>query len=113
MVVAYMIQFDHREIKFARSQVAFKKGSTSNCQEKCWNEMIEDPWMGIYKINDDKPITVNEHFMSDTEVAASLVQFRTESVCLSDSLSESSLLLEHEHLSEFESDDDFRGKEIM
>ena len=93
--------------------MALKMGSTSNCQEKCWNEMIEDPWMGIYKINDDKPITVNEHFMSDTDVAASLAQFRTESVCHSDSLSESSIPLEHERLSEFESDDEFRGKYIF
>ena len=85
-------------------------GSTSNRQERCWNEMIEDPWIGVYEINDDKPITVNEHFMSDTDVAASLAQFRTESVCHSDSLSESSIQLEHERLSEFESDDEFRGK---
>ena len=89
--------------------MSLKMGSTSNRKEKRWNEMIKDPWMGIYKIN-DKPITVNEHFMSDTEVAASLVQFRTDCVCHSDSLSEFSIPLEHERLSEFESDDEFRGK---
>lgn len=78
-------------------------GSLEN-EERIWNEMVENPWMGLYKINEDEPITVIERFMSDTEVEP-IAQFDTASEA--DTFSdEHSMIMEHERLSEFETSDD-------
>ena len=33
-----------------------------------WSEIIDSPWLGLYEINDDEPVTVREKFMSDADV---------------------------------------------
>lgn len=77
--------------------------------------MIEHPWMGMYKINADEPVTVNEQFMSDDEVAASHVQqfHKPGSSSEPDSFSEPSIEMEHERLSEFETDDDDEAPDVI
>lgn len=78
--------------------------------ERSWNEMIDSPWMGLYKINDDEFVIVHEEFMSDTDPQASFAQFHATG-----SESEPDKIIEHRNsispeempdLSAFESDDD-------
>ena len=43
--------------------------------EKSWSEMVDYPWMGWYKVNDDEPIIVHEDFISENELETSFAQF--------------------------------------
>jgi hypothetical protein len=69
--------------------------------------MVDSPWLGLYEINDDEPVIVQENFESDTDTES---RFGCLHATGSDSEPEgqSSVvsLEEMPDLSTFESDDD-------